>query len=471
VDNWLRTIDDLKNSGSADMGGFPHVLQMVVYDENLSAGMVGVPDGTVIDGMQLSAANPNFTGTLPNGTMIKVGGGLGGRMGLLNVTGDNANGVVLPADPVNGNVTYPMLLANPSPAYYAEADANLTKGLPVKDGFPHALYPFLQGSQALAPSNVFTPEDIYSKRGLLLGPMRVNESFYILSLTIPVINNTSEATLLGFLTVILNAGAILDIIQDTRGMGSTGQTILVGPATPDNKWADHALSAISETHTTTNNRSDSTGPVRITRRSSLDWDTGSPESAIEWVGRKLGLRKRALPEKMGDYEFRYLFPPGRHPGLVGQVRRLKDYPMVKKVYQSGIGVNGRDGHNGDGGGSNLDTRNSQGRLVSVGCDSPFTNTPLLGLTYYSFSIVEVIKNLSDWALLVEQDQEEAFKPIYKLRNILLGTVFGTFAVVIALVCPIAHFAVKPITRLKRATEKSREFSDPYRTGLAQCCLY
>ena len=82
--------------------------------------------------------------------MITVGGGLGGRMGLLNATGDNANGVILPANPVNGNVTYPVLLANPSAAYYAEAHANLTKGLPVNDGFPHALYPFLQSSQALA---------------------------------------------------------------------------------------------------------------------------------------------------------------------------------------------------------------------------------------------------------------------------------------------------------------------------------
>jgi len=373
VDNWLRTIDDLKNSASADMGGFPHVLQMVVYDENLSTGIVGVPDGTVIDGMQLSAANPNFTGTLPNGTTIKIGGGLGGRLGLLNVTGDNANGVMLPADPANGNVPYPMLLANSSAAYYAEADANLTKGLPVKDGFPHRLYPFLQGSQALAPSNVFTPEDIYSKKGLLLGPMRVSESFYILSLTIPVINNTSEATLLGFLTVILNAGAILDIVRDTRGLGSTGQTILVGPATPNNKWADPALSAISETsNTNENNRSSSTGLPRLTRRSSLDWDTSPPESAIEWVGRKLGLRKRALSENIGDYRFQYLFPPGRHPGLAGEVRKLKDYPMVKKAYQAGIGVNGRDGHNGDGGGSNLDTRNSEDRLVSVGCGSPFT---------------------------------------------------------------------------------------------------
>jgi len=372
VDNWLRTIDDLKNSASADMGGFPHVLQMVVYDENLSTGMVGVPDGTVIDGMQLGAANPNFTGTLPNGTTIKVGGGLGGRLGLLNVTGDNANGVMLPPDLANGNVTYPMLLANSSAAYYAEADANLTKGLPVKDGFPHRLYPFLQGSQELAPNNVFTPEDIYSKRGLLLGPMRVSESLYILSFTIPVINNTSEATLLGFLTVILNAGAILDIVQDTRGLGSTGQTILVGPATPNNKWTDPTLSAISETWNNTNNRSDSTGAPRITRRSSLDRDTTSPESTIEWVGRKLGLGKRALPEDIGDYQFRYLVPPGRHPVLAGEVRKLKDYPMVKKAYQVGIGVNRREGYNGDGGGSNLDTRNSEDRVVSVGCGSPFT---------------------------------------------------------------------------------------------------
>jgi osomolarity two-component system sensor histidine kinase SLN1 len=67
----------------------------------------------------------------------------------------------------------------------------------------------------------------------------------------------------------------------------------------------------------------------------------------------------------------------------------------------------------------------------------------------------VVRNLTDWALLIEQDKSEAFQPINKLRNILIATVFGTFAVVIILVCPIAHFAVKPITRLKRATEKSK----------------
>lgn len=82
------------------------------------------------------------------------------------------------------------------------------------------------------------------------------------------------------------------------------------------------------------------------------------------------------------------------------------------------------------------------------------------ITYHCddrYAVVDVIKGLADWALLIEQDKAEAFQPINKLRNILIGTVFGTFAVVLILVCPIAHFAVKPITRLKRATEKSMEY--------------
>lgn len=83
------------------------------------------------------------------------------------------------------------------------------------------------------------------------------------------------------------------------------------------------------------------------------------------------------------------------------------------------------------------------------------------ITIFSYAVIDVVKNLTDWALLIEQDKSEAFQPINKLRNILIATVFGTFAVVIILVCPIAHFAVKPITRLKRATEKSKNSSIVY----------
>lgn len=441
-DNWLRTVDDLYTSASASMGGFVEVLQVVVFDERLSNGIPGVEDGTVVDGMLINASDVNFTGLLPNGTKVKVGNGLGGRMGLVNVTGDNAAGIMLPSSPSTGDVPMPMLLPNTTPAYYTEADLNLTKGLPVRDGLPHELYPYVKGKPS--PSrNFFTPEDIYARKGLLLGPMKVNQSFYLLSFTIPIFssNNTDNTTgLLGFLTVVVNAGVLTNVIQDTRGLGQTGQTILVGPATVDNKWANHQLSVMSEHPPSPlgdQGSADSAYPVY--RRNLLDW--GEPESLLStvggWVGSKLGAVKRSLSSDVSDDEFRYLFPPGRNPGLAGQVRKLKDYPMVKKVFVEGIGRSGTGDSSDDGGGSNLDTRNSEDRLVSVG-----------------FCIVDVVKNLGDWALLVEQDQGEAFKPIYKLRNILLGTVFGTFAVVIALVCPIAHFAVKPITRLRRATEKS-----------------
>lgn len=62
-------------------------------------------------------------------------------------------------------------------------------------------------------------------------------------------------------------------------------------------------------------------------------------------------------------------------------------------------------------------------------------------------------DLVNWVLICEQTQAEVFQPIEKLRNIMLGTVFGTCIVVVLLVFPIAHFAVRPIARLRDATSK------------------
>src|SRR5687768_17049290 len=60
----------------------------------------------------------------------------------------------------------------------------------------------------------------------------------------------------------------------------------------------------------------------------------------------------------------------------------------------------------------------------------------------------------DWIIVSEMDQSEVFEPVDKLRNILIATAFGTCAVVLLFACPLAHYAVRPIVRLKRATEKS-----------------
>lgn len=352
MDNWARALEDLQNSASASTGGFAEVLQLVVFDKFLGSGGPGVPNGTLVDNVIVGSGG--YTGILPNGTRLNIGFGLGGRMGLLNTTGDNAAGIILPGNPANGGGGGPMLL-NQTVEEQSEAAYNSTHGIPFHDGFPNELYPHMPGVVSVNPGNQFTPSYIREQNGLLLGPMKVNSSFYMMSLTIPIINNTSESTLLGFLTVVLNAKVVLDIITDTRGLGGTGQTVLVGPASISNIWDDRTLSQnVANT-------------VQTEARDSMQKRSHSTVAAIARLfGRSLGLRKRDNQSSIGDYEFRYLLPPGRQKDLVGKVRKLRDYPAVRRVFEYGVGGAGGAGDDGDGGGSDLDTVNSEGREVSVG---------------------------------------------------------------------------------------------------------
>lgn len=364
MENWVRTLEDLQNSASASTGGFAEVLQVVVFDDKLGNGMPGVDPGTSVDGFVVGAAN--YTGFLPNGTRLNFGHGLGGRLGILNTTGNNAAGIMLPASPENGGIESPMV-TDQSADQMLEAVYNATHDLPFHDGFPGALYPFTRDQELADPVNYFTPEYISAKKGLLLGPMKVNETFYMISFTIPIINNTSESALLGFLTVVLNAQIVLDIIKDTRGLGETGQTILVGPDTPSNVWNDSRLSKLTQDTAD----AEANGGAR-TMRGVKKRSHGTVAALSGLFGRSLGLKKRSdNGTDIGGYDFRYLLPPGRDTRLVGQVRKLKDYHVVQRVFKDGVGGPDGAGDDGDGGGSDLDTWNSEKRQVSVGCVPSF----------------------------------------------------------------------------------------------------
>lgn len=63
-------------------------------------------------------------------------------------------------------------------------------------------------------------------------------------------------------------------------------------------------------------------------------------------------------------------------------------------------------------------------------------------------------HLVDWLLIVEQSHAEAWAPINRLRKIILACVFGTIGLVLIVVVPMAHYSVRPIRRLRDATEKS-----------------
>lgn len=83
----------------------------------------------------------------------------------------------------------------------------------------------------------------------------------------------------------------------------------------------------------------------------------------------------------------------------------------------------------------LSTKNENNVSVSVGYARP--SSPLV-----------------NWLLIVEQTQDEAWAPIRRLRTIVLACVFGTIGLLLLVVLPIAHISVRPIRRLKDATQKS-----------------
>ncbi|KAJ2957778.1 hypothetical protein NQ176_g11223 [Zarea fungicola] len=115
----------------------------------------------------------------------------------------------------------------------------------------------------------------------------------------------------------------------------------------------------------------------------------------------------------GDYDARF---------------QLDQYPAVLNVYYNNITqVNNAS--------ATLSTKNEEGINVAVGIARPQSS-------------------LVSWAVVVEKDRSEAYQPISTLRKILLACAFGTAGLVLILVFPCAHLSVKPIRRLKEATEKS-----------------
>ncbi|EWC43752.1 hypothetical protein DRE_07370 [Drechslerella stenobrocha 248] len=122
----------------------------------------------------------------------------------------------------------------------------------------------------------------------------------------------------------------------------------------------------------------------------------------------------------GNVSWRYVLPPiistegeGRVGGFLSQIATAPDYR-----------------------GSVIDTRNpANGARVAIG-------------------FAPVAYDLASWMLVVQMDYSEVSQPITHLRNLLLATVFGTGAGVVVVTCILATYAVRPIARLRDATEKT-----------------
>ncbi|KAK4697418.1 osomolarity two-component system, sensor histidine kinase SLN1, partial [Lecanoromycetidae sp. Uapishka_2] len=315
----------------------------------------------------------------------KNGSGTSGPYGLLNASNpDTMSSILLP---ITNSTGLPVYLGDNGTGYPVELYPNLTfTSTVVNDTFNR--------------SNAFWEgESLYNNSTILLGPWLTNQSFALLSLTVPVVNDTSIDDNLGWLTIICSARSIFSITQSLEGLGNTGQILIVAPNTPDQKLPASIRGA---------------GASEANR-------TEAKQQNVHFV---------LPPVQNASRSTRH---PSRAYGMPNIPFEMQAYPAVLDAYT----LNNGSPNNA---GSLLSTNNEENKQVSVGYALPMS--PMV-----------------NWALIVEQAHSEVIAPINHLRNVLVACVFGTVGVILLLLLPLAHFSVRPIRRLREATKKTVE---PYR---------
>ena len=89
-------------------------------------------------------------------------------------------------------------------------------------------------------ANAFPDVRLSNNGGLLLGPLIINESYALISLTVPVRDNRNTNFTLGYMTLVASAASVIEIQNSREGLGDTGVCLMVGPTTQSNRFAGSA---------------------------------------------------------------------------------------------------------------------------------------------------------------------------------------------------------------------------------------
>ncbi|KAI9871508.1 MAG: Histidine kinase [Pleopsidium flavum] len=239
--------------------------------------------------------------------------GSGDPRGLLNVTGEG----------VQKKIVLPYTYQNGTPVYLGDDDL----------GYPPVLYPNFTYTTSVVNSTYnhsnafFNGDPLYSNSTLLLGPWQVNESLTLLSITVPMTNSTYAANTLGWITVVVDAKMIREVVRSLEGLDNTGTVLLVGPTRSDNRIAP----------------------------------------GVNYTSSSKGNRAVA-----GNEEVHFVLPPLqdasrgiRHPqhafGKPNTPFSMREYPAVLDAFTN------------NNSGSLLTTKNEENKSVAVGYSLPLTN--------------------------------------------------------------------------------------------------
>ncbi|KAF3932550.1 hypothetical protein ABW20_dc0103876 [Dactylellina cionopaga] len=115
------------------------------------------------------------------------------------------------------------------------------------EGFPDELYPRASelNDTETERLGVFTPSTIQQFNYTFQGPVKINDTLYLASYTVPVFdqtNNGANRPLLGFFTIVVDARILVDISNRRLGLDETGLMLVVGPENPTNLWSGEQLS-------------------------------------------------------------------------------------------------------------------------------------------------------------------------------------------------------------------------------------
>lgn len=345
--NWTAAYNDV--TGALASGGLSALLQVTIFSKNATGNAYGLLNATANLGTQDIA----LPVTYPNGSQVMLG---------------------------DGDLGYPSAL-------YPNITYNLTTD-------PDPLDPTVNLTLATA----FLDFPLNSTSVLLLGPLQINDSYAMISITLPIIDNTNHDNVLGFMTVVASATSLIDATTSREGLANTGTVLIVGPNRRENLFRY-------------NNR-----PAQA--------DYLPPPSSLE------------------PATVKYVFPPvpvagqkDRHPAYNSNLSKFGTSNFTEQAYPAivkGLGEQNAAINNAS---SILSTHNENNISVAVGYARPQSS-------------------LVDWLLIIEQSHDEAWAPINRLRNIILACVFGTIGLILIVVVPMAHYSVRPIRRLRDATEKS-----------------
>jgi osomolarity two-component system sensor histidine kinase SLN1 len=225
---------------------------------------------------------------------------------------------------------------------------------------------------------------------LLLGPYQVSNHLALISITMPIVNNVSDTRTIGWLTIALDAELIKDVIDAKEGLGDSGLALLFGPYNVTNTFPTGYLF----------NSPNANAPPNVE------------------------VRYQIPPTDRADNRRHIQYGTSLKPPPLDWAQ----FPAVRNCFTRA--TNQR--HNA---GNMMSTRNEEHRRVAVG-----------------YAIVD--SSMVDWMVMVEYLHPEIWKPIDRLRSIILACVFGTMLAMLLLTFPVAHYFVQPIRRLQDATGKT-----------------